>query len=147
MIQDGLLGNKPVTLVVIDLESDKVVNTVKLGYDAVRFNTSEDGNRGYLIHSGKIWRGTPSVVVVETKTGTIVAQADIKKEPTDFFLNNSGDGLIFVHKGLTALKVNRSRQRIRDEGQLNRGQLRGAGDSRKEQGLPRRFQKTRGTSK
>lgn len=109
VIQDGLFGNKPVTLVVIDLESDKVVNTVKLGYDAVRFNTSEDGNRGYLILSGKIWRGTPSVVVVETKTGTIVAQADIKKEPTDFFLNNSGDGLIFVHKGLNALKANQRR--------------------------------------
>jgi len=109
IIQDGLIGNKPVTLVVIDLESDKVVNSVKLGYEAVRFNTSDDGNRGYIILGGKIWRGTPSVVVVDTKTGTIVAQSDIKKEPTDFFLNNSGDGLIFVHKGLNAFKANQRR--------------------------------------
>jgi len=104
IIQDGLFGNKPVTLVVIDLETDKVVNTVKLGYEAVRFTTSDDGNRGYIILGGKIWRGTPSVVVVDVKKGTIVAQAEIKKEPTDFFLTDSGDGLFFVHKGLNALK-------------------------------------------
>ena len=67
IIQDGLLGNKPVTLVVIDLETDKIVNTVKLGYEATRFITSDDGNRGYIILGGKIWRGTPSVVVVDTQ--------------------------------------------------------------------------------
>jgi DNA-binding beta-propeller fold protein YncE len=106
LIQDGLFGNKPVTLVVIDLTSDKIVNSVKLGYEAVRFKTSDDGNRGYIILGGKAFRGTPSVVVVETKTGTIVAQSDIKKEPTDFFLNESGDGLIFVQRGLNALKAN-----------------------------------------
>jgi DNA-binding beta-propeller fold protein YncE len=106
IIQDGLIGNKPVTLVVIDLESDKVVNSVRLGYDAVRFNTSEDGNRGYIILGGKIWRGKPSVVVVDTKSGTLVAQAEIKREPIDFFLNNSGDELIFVHRGLNAFKTN-----------------------------------------
>jgi DNA-binding beta-propeller fold protein YncE len=104
IIQDGLFGNKPVTLVVIDLESDKIVKTVKLGYDSVSFHTSDDGSRGYIILGGKIWRGTPSVVVVDTKTGTIVAQADIKDEPDDFFLNDSGDGLIFVDEGLNALK-------------------------------------------
>jgi DNA-binding beta-propeller fold protein YncE len=106
IIQDGLIGNKPVTLVVIDLETDKIVNTVKLGYEAIRFITSGDGNRGYIILGGKIWRGTPSVVVVDTKSGTIVAKTDIKKEPTDFLLNDSGDALVFVRKGLNALKAN-----------------------------------------
>jgi DNA-binding beta-propeller fold protein YncE len=106
ILQDGLLGNLPVTFVVIDLETDKIVNTVKLGYEAIRFITSDDGNRGYIILGGKIWRGTPSVVVVDTKSGTIVAKTDIKREPTDFFLNDSGDALVFVRKGLNALKTN-----------------------------------------
>jgi len=104
IIQDGLLGNKPVTLVVIDLETDKIVNTVRLGYEATRFLTSDDGNRGYVILGGKIWRGTPSIVAMDIKSGTIVAKTNIKKEPTDFLLNDSGDTLVFVRKGLNALK-------------------------------------------
>ena len=105
IIQAGLFGNKPVTLVVIDLETDKIVNTVKLGYEAIRFVTSDDGNRGYVILGGKIWRGTPSVVAVDIKSGTVVAKTDIKKEPTDFLLNESGDTLVFVRKGLNAFKA------------------------------------------
>jgi len=105
IIQNGLIGNKPVTLVVIDLESDKIVNTVNLGYDALRFTTSDNGDRGYIVLGGKIWRGATSVVVVDATTGTIVAKSDIKKKPADFFPNDTGDGLILVHKGLNALKA------------------------------------------
>jgi hypothetical protein len=103
IVQDGLLGNLPVTLVVIDLETDKIVNTVRLGYDANRFATSDDGNRGYIFLGGKVFRGTPSLVVVDLEKGTIVAKAD-RKEPDDFLLIDSGDGLILVEQGLNALK-------------------------------------------
>jgi DNA-binding beta-propeller fold protein YncE len=105
IITDGMFGNQPATLVVIDLDSDKIVNTVKLGFDARRLMTSDDGNRAFIILNGKVWRGTRSIVAVDTKTGAIVARAEIKREPDDFFLTASGEGLIFVDDGLNALKA------------------------------------------
>lgn len=109
ILQAGLLGNLPVHLVVIDLESDTVVKSIKLGYDVERFLKSDDGNRAYLILGGKFFRGKTSVVAIETNSGTILAQHEIKKQPTDFLLNENGDELIFVHKGLNALKANQRR--------------------------------------
>jgi YVTN family beta-propeller protein len=104
LIENGYLGNKSLALVVIDLDADKIVNTVQLGYNVERYSTSDDGNRGYIVLGGKLRKGKPSLVMVDTMSGTILAQAELADEPDDFFLNDGGGGVILVEGGLNALK-------------------------------------------
>jgi hypothetical protein len=109
ILQDGLIGNLPVSLVVVDLANDKIVNTVKLGYDASRFLTSEDGSRAYMLPGGKVFRGESSVIAVDIAGGTVVAQAEIRRAPDDLFLADGDRKVVFVRKGLNALKASQRR--------------------------------------
>jgi hypothetical protein len=105
--QKGLIRFKqPAKLVVIDLESMKIINTTELSMHPVATVRSESGRRGYVLHYGKEKKDIlPTLLAVDAVEGKVTASLTLDERPAYILLSADEDRVGLIYYGTHSLKL------------------------------------------